>query len=109
LKKACRNSKPNLKAIIDTDFSKALINGDAFFAGEVRVLIQEYLLIRHGLNRGGQFQVYVTQRRTAASPPEVISNRLNVAWPLKREVVRQAPRTRFTPDNSDDVPPPPDE
>lgn len=32
MQKALLELKPHLKAIIDTDFSKALINGDAFFA-----------------------------------------------------------------------------
>jgi spermidine/putrescine transport system substrate-binding protein len=32
MQKALLQLKPHLKAIIDTDFSKALINGDAFFA-----------------------------------------------------------------------------
>ena len=83
------------------------INDELFRLGEVRVLLQEYLLIRHHLTKGGKIQVWVAERRTVVSPVEVVSNRFEFTWPLKREVVREAPRTRFSPD-AEDIPPPPD-
>jgi hypothetical protein len=88
-------------------YSHKPINDELFRLGEVRVLVQEYLLIRHRLTKGGKIQVFVTERRTVVSPVEVVSNRFEVAWPLKREVVREAPRTKFSPD-AEDIPPPPD-
>jgi hypothetical protein len=84
------------------------VNDELFRAGEVRVLLQEYLLARHGVSRGGKIQVAVIQRRSARAQPEVISNRVELSWPLDRKIVFTPPRTRFTPQAPIDAFPAPD-
>ncbi len=74
----------------------------AFRRGEIQVLLVQYQYEQHQLRRGDTLRVFITRRMAAASvdaPPddwEVVSNRLEVAWPFDRDVVRLPPKTRFS-------------
>jgi hypothetical protein len=82
---------------------------DALFRkGEVRCELIEYQLVRHRAARGGKLTVVISQKREARSlkDPDVISDRLEVQWPLDRPLVRRPPKTRFTPPDPIDALPP---
>jgi hypothetical protein len=69
-----------------------------FRKGEVQCLLIEYQWEKNGFQPGDRLSVFITRRR-AGSPTdaqEVISNRLEVAWPFDRKVGRRPPKTRFT-------------
>jgi hypothetical protein len=68
-------------------------------AGEIRVVLPEYQLIRNGLANGGKFTVVVSASKevTAVDASEVISDPLEVTWPMDRPVVRRPPPTKHTP------------
>ena len=70
-----------------------------FRRGDVECLLNEYQYERHHFRAGDALGVTVTRRLPAGDPDDrvVISNRLEVAWPFDREVVRLAPRTRYSP------------
>ncbi len=69
-----------------------------FFKGDVLGLLIQYQWQRNHFQKGDQLTVYVSRNKPGVPPDdqEVISNRLEVPWPFDREVVRLAPRTRFT-------------
>jgi hypothetical protein len=73
------------------------INDRLFFLGEMRFMIPQYMLIRTGAARGGKLELFVTERLTAGGRPEVISNTVELTWPLRRPVLRRAPATKVTP------------
>lgn len=69
-----------------------------FRKGEVQCALIEYQWKMNDFHEGDTLKVFITRRR-AGSPSdeqEVISNRLEVAWPFDRKVVRRPPKTRFT-------------
>lgn len=74
-------------------------DGRLFRRGDVQALLIEYQWKKHHFERGDRLAVFVTRRDAASVPDdqEVVSNRLEVDWPLDRKVVRLPPRTRFTP------------
>jgi hypothetical protein len=82
---------------------------DSFRLGQVRCLIPEYQLVRHGLAQGGQFTIVISAGPpvTTATAAEVVSVPFEVRWPLERPVFRWAPQTRFTPAAPIDAFPPP--
>lgn len=84
------------------------INDELFRAGEMRFLIQEYQLLRHKAAKGGTITLTVVEKATRTAKPATISNSVEIAWPLKRALVRLPPATKFTPPPEDDVPPVPD-
>jgi hypothetical protein len=67
-----------------------------FRRGEVCCLIPDNQIIRNGLARGGQFKIVVSVGKpvTSADAPEVVSNALEVTWPLDRAVAQRPPRSR---------------
>jgi hypothetical protein len=72
------------------------IEDSAFRRGEVRCLIPDYQIIRNGLARGGQFKIVVSVGKPVMSldAPEVVSNALEVTWPLDRAIAQRPPRSR---------------
>jgi hypothetical protein len=80
-------------------YSHRVLNEELARAGEIRVLLPEYQLIRHGVARGGTITVVVSAGRSvsSAAAPEVVSTPLAVGWPLDRPIVRLPPPTRHTP------------
>jgi hypothetical protein len=84
------------------------LNDSLFRLGEVRVILQDYQLKRHGRANGGTFQVVVSEDRPVASAqdPQVISNALQLNWPMDRPVVQRPPRSRFAPPPPVDAFPP---
>jgi hypothetical protein len=73
------------------------INDELFFKGEMRFLVQEYMLVRSGAVKGGELELYVTERLTAGARAEKISNTMEVPWPLCRPIARRAPAIKATP------------
>ena len=69
-----------------------------FGKGDVQCLLIEYQWERNHFQKGEALTVFVTRKKPGAPPDdqEVISNRLQVAWPFDRQIVRLEPRTRFT-------------
>jgi len=80
-------------------YSHRALNEELARAGEIRVLLPEYQLIRHGVARGGTITVVVSAGRSVSSAdaPEVASTPFPVEWPLDRPIVRLPPPTRYTP------------
>jgi len=87
-----------------------------FRKGEVQVLLMQYQYQKH-VRKGDVLTVFVTKRLPGGGPDdwEVVSNRLAVAWPFDRDVVRLPPKTRysemspidaFTSPGQEPVPPP---
>ena len=74
----------------------------AFRKGEIQVLLVQYQYDEHHLQRGDTLRIYITKRMPGIRPDaksddwEVVSNRLEVAWPFDRDVVRLPPKTRFS-------------
>ncbi|HBI42825.1 MAG TPA: hypothetical protein DDY78_08195 [Planctomycetales bacterium] len=69
-----------------------------FGKGDVQCLLMQYQWEKYRFQKGDKLTVFVTRKKPGAPPDdqEVISNRLEVMWPFDRQVVRLAPRTRFT-------------
>lgn len=69
-----------------------------FWKGDVECLLIQYQWEKYHFQKGDKLTVFVTRKPpgVALKDQEVISNRLVVAWPFDRQVVRLAPRTRFT-------------
>jgi hypothetical protein len=69
-----------------------------FRKGDVQCLLVQYQWEKYHFQKGDALTVFVTRKKPGIAPDdqEVISNRLEVAWPFDRQVVRLAPRTRFT-------------
>ncbi|HZT81004.1 MAG TPA: hypothetical protein VFA26_12305 [Gemmataceae bacterium] len=67
-----------------------------FRLGDVQVVIPEHQLLRNGLGKGGTFKVVVSARRpvTRATAEEVVSNVVDVQWPMGRPTTGRPPRTR---------------
>lgn len=94
-----------------TSSSHRVLDEALFRAGEVRVLLPEYQLIRGGVAKGGTITVVISAGRsvTSARAPEVIGRPFEVRWPMDRPVVRLPPRTRHTPPPEIDAMPLPGE
>ena len=69
-----------------------------FWKGDVECLLIQYQWEKYHFQKGDKLTVFVTRKQpgVALNNQQVISNRLVVAWPFDRQVVRLAPRTRFT-------------
>jgi hypothetical protein len=69
-----------------------------FRKGDVQCLLIQYQWERNHFHNGDKLKVFVTRQKPGVAPAdqEVISNRIEVAWPFDRQVVRLAPRTRFS-------------
>jgi len=69
-----------------------------FRKGDVQCLLMQYQWQRNHFRKGDALTVFVTRKKPGAPPDdqEVISNRMEVKWPFDRQIVRLAPRTRFT-------------
>ncbi|HMF15087.1 MAG TPA: hypothetical protein VKE94_22385 [Gemmataceae bacterium] len=72
------------------------VEDSPFRRGEVRCLIPDNQISRIGLARGGKFKVVVSVDRpvSSADAPEVISNALEISWPIQRALVRRPPQSR---------------
>ncbi|HXG12448.1 MAG TPA: hypothetical protein VNK04_22010 [Gemmataceae bacterium] len=90
-------------------YNHRVLDDTLFRLGEVRAVVQDYQLKRNGLAQGGKLAVVVSEEKpvTSASGAEVVSNVLELSWPMDRPVVQQPPRTRFAPPPKVDVFPPP--
>jgi hypothetical protein len=80
-----------------TTYAHRPINDELFALGEMRFMLPEHLLKKTGVAKGGKLKLFVTERVTAGASPEVISNTLELNWPLKRPIGRRAPATKYTP------------
>ena len=82
-----------------------------FRRGEVQVLLIQYQYEEHHLQRGDTLRIWITKQKPGGEPDdqEIVSNRLDVAWPFDRDVVRLPPKTRFTPPEPIDTFHPPGE
>lgn len=78
--------------------SHRVLDDAAFRRGEVRVLIEEYQLVRHGIADTGQFGIEITvgEPLERGGKAEVVSNLFFVEWPILRKIVRSRPRSRYT-------------
>lgn len=76
-----------------------------FWKGDVECLLVQYQWEKNHFQKGDKLTVFVARRKPGVPPDdqEVISNRFEVAWPFDRQVVRLAPRTRFTEREAVDV------
>ena len=76
-----------------------------FRKGEVQVLLIQYQYEKHHFQKGDALTVFVTKRLPGGGPDdwEVVSNRLEVAWPFDRDVVRLPPKTRYSQANPIDA------
>src|SRR5262245_65093566 len=72
------------------------VEDSAFRRGEVRCLIPDNQINRNGLAGGGKFKVVVSVDRSVSSAdsPDVISNALELSWPIRRVLVRRPPSSR---------------
>jgi hypothetical protein len=86
------------------------IDDPLFFKGEVRAALVEYQWLKGGLTAGDKIGIEVTRKRAAQGPDaaEVVSNRLNLTWPLDRPVKNRPPRSQHTPQEPPDAFPGPD-
>jgi hypothetical protein len=76
-----------------------------FLQGEVRCLVPDYQLARHGMAKGGKFSVAVSvdEPATAIDSKNVITQPIEIAWPLKgREIQTKPARTRHSPPEQPD-------
>jgi hypothetical protein len=94
-----------------TSSSHRVLDEALLRAGELRVLLPEYQLIRGGVARGGTITVVVSADRsvTSARAPEVVGGPFEVRWPMDRPIVRLPPRTRHSPPPEIDAMPLPGE
>jgi hypothetical protein len=73
-----------------------------FRKGEVQVLLVQHQYEDHHLQRGDTLRIFITKRMPASEQDrhtvdqEIVSNGLEVPWPLDRDIVRHAPKTRFS-------------
>ena len=69
-----------------------------FRRGEIQVLLPQYQYEKHNFQRGDKLTVFVTRRKPGGGPDdqEVVSNRLEAAWPFDRDVVRRPPKTKYS-------------
>ena len=79
-------------------YAHKVLDGDQFPKGEVRCVIQSYQLVRNGVDKRGKFSIVVSAGKpvTAADAPEVVSNVLEVSWPMERFISRYRPRSRHS-------------
>lgn len=80
-------------------FNHRALDDTLFRQGEVRAVLQDYQLKRGGVAEGGKLRVFISEGKptTSAEAPEVVSNVLQVAWPMDRPVVPRPPRSRYSP------------
>ena len=87
--------------------SHRILDDGSFRRGEIRVVLEEYRLNRHGLRDGGTLSIVITARRALedGDEAETVSNTLSVKWPLDRRVVKYRPRgKRLEPEAIDAFP-----
>jgi hypothetical protein len=74
------------------------VEDSPFRRGEVRCLIPNHQIIRNGLAQGGKFKIVVSVDKsvTSATAKEVVSNVVEMNWPLDRAVAQQPPRSRHS-------------
>jgi hypothetical protein len=91
-------------------YSHKVLNDRLFALGDVRVLLPEHQLIRHGVAKGGTINIVISARRPAASAAaeDVVSSPFSVSWPMNRPVVQELVRSKHTPPPAVDVFPPPE-
>jgi hypothetical protein len=75
------------------------VNDALFRKGAVRCVFIEYEWLRNGAARGDKLGIVVSRDRPvgSADAPEVVSNRLELTWPIDRPLARRPPRTRHEP------------
>ena len=77
-----------------------------FLRGEVRVLVPDYQLARHGLAKGGKFSIAVSVGDAAKSleSDNLITQPIEIAWPLEKRPVQKTPvRTKHAPPERPDA------
>ena len=88
----------NIKYANGATVTHRALNDPMFWKGDVQCLLVQYQWERNHFQKGDKLMIFVTRKKPGAPPDdqEVISNRLEVAWPFDRQVVRLAPRTKFS-------------
>jgi hypothetical protein len=74
------------------------VEDSPFRRGEVRCLIPDNEMIRNGLAHGGKLTIVISVDKavTSAKAKEVVSNPLEVIWPLDRALAQKPPRSRYS-------------
>jgi len=86
-----------LKDVLESGVVVQRVVEDSLFRrGEVVCYIQDYQLRRNGLAKGGKFTIVVSVAKgvTSAKDDAVVSNVLEVKWPMDRKIARRPPRSR---------------
>jgi hypothetical protein len=73
-----------------------VVEDSLFRRGEVVCYIQDFQLRRNGLADGGKLTIVVSLGKgvTSAKDKAVVSNALEVKWPMDRKIARRPPHTR---------------
>ncbi len=90
-----------------TRHSHRVLDDIGFRQGELRAVIEQYLLDRHGLRDGGTVSIVITARAALedGAEAETVSNTLSIKWPPDRPVVKYRPRgKRLEPEPIDAFP-----
>jgi hypothetical protein len=88
------------------------VEDSPFRRGEVRCYIPENELARNRVKRGETLKIIVSVGKPvdAAKAAEVISNALEITWPMDRTIARRPPRSRYAdPEAADAMPLPGDD
>jgi hypothetical protein len=74
------------------------VEDSPFRRGEVRCLIPNNEIVRSGLAKGAKLTIVVSVDKavTSAKAKEVVSNPLEVSWPLERTLAQKPPRSRHS-------------
>jgi hypothetical protein len=97
------------------DYPERLERGQAvadpmFLRGEVRCLVPDYQLARHGIAKGGKFSVAVSvdEAATSLDSDKVITEPIEITWPIEKRPIQKKPvRTRHSPpERPDELPAP---
>jgi hypothetical protein len=76
-------------------YAHRVLNDAMLRRGEVRCLIHDHELARHGIAAEVPLTITLSRGDPAAEGGETISNTLTVTWTGKRATVRTPPRSRF--------------
>jgi hypothetical protein len=92
------------------DYKERLQRGDAvadpmFLKGEVRCILHDYQLVRHHVDKGGKFTVVVSVDRPVESldSDRIVTQPIEIKWPLDRPVQTKPARTRHAPPEAPDA------
>ena len=92
------------------DYPERLERGRAvadpmFLKGEVRCTLHDYQLARHNVAKGGKLTIVVSvdQAVDSLDAKKIITQPIEIKWPLQRKIQEQPARTRHSPPESPDA------